>query len=439
MVHPFFVGKGEIMSDFRRYPQGTSRTLIDANKVLDRLANAGDVFICLPVGLLDIIRKLLIDRGLWKTTYVMSNDDFGYVIPTEAQFNPIRQAIVEFLEETNIMRCEDFISALNGIRAAIAQCCGSAGPGQVQVGEELYYGTQQPLEKPTTFGEGQEFETEEEFNAHLCEFANDLVSAIIQSLNGWSILTAVLVLAGAVGVALFVANPPLAIFIAFVAAGFVFAGFHTLANYIADHREDWVCAIYRADGYAAVLAAIDEVLQTALTDLDLLDYQQPMEDLFHAMISTDFMNQAYQAIGLPEPFDPVDCSQCPVDLEITVEADPSLPAADVSYTGTAEAPVDGYNVIRITATRTDGDHRRVLVRTDNNQICIWMGWHPVSVYLPQGYIEGDNCNNDYIQPYPDGAINCWALYPQSQTEETFVYDVCLAQSQQAILDWVATL
>jgi hypothetical protein len=134
-----------------------------------------------------------------------------------------------------------------------------------------------------------------------------------------------------------------------------------------------------------------------------------------------------------------DCSECPTNLAITVEADPTYPAQNISYTGTAEAPTSDYNVIRVTATRTDGTHYRLNVRTDGAEVCIWMAYTIVNVYLPQGYIEGANCNNDYIQPVPEVARNCWKLILQSQTEETFVFDVCLAQSEEAVNDWIATL
>src|SRR3989337_2033864 len=123
------------MSEFRKWPKTTTRTIIDFDRLIDRLQSQGDTLVCLPVALVDIIRKLLRDRGLWRTTYAKDQDDIGYTIPTEEEFKPIEDMISEFLWETNEMRCQDLINALNGIAASISGCCQNFGPGYVSDGE----------------------------------------------------------------------------------------------------------------------------------------------------------------------------------------------------------------------------------------------------------------------------------------------------------------
>jgi len=259
------------MPEFTRHPKGTARTLIDFNEVLSRLATNESVLLCLPVGVLDIIRKLLRDRGLWRTTYAIETNDIGYTMPTPAEFNPVKQAILQFLEETVTMNCNEFISALDGIRQAIlaSSCCNGIGPGYISDGEGGYwYGTQEPKEKPTTFGGvGDEFSSEAAFQAQLCAAANNIISGLIQSLNFWSALTLAGLIAGSLIVAFFVTAPPLAVFLTLAGAGFSFGAMSTLSNYINDNRQEWACAIYNAEGYSDMLVNIDQLISGMVVDL----------------------------------------------------------------------------------------------------------------------------------------------------------------------------
>lgn len=299
---------------FRKWPKTNARTLINFNNLIDQLETAGDVLVCVPVALVDIIRKLLRDRGLWRTTYVISQDDIGYTIPTQEEFKPIEDMISQFLWETNEMKCDDLITALNGIASAVtaSSCCTGLGPGYLDDGAGgVWYGTQSPLERPTTFGEGQEFETEGEFSAHLCQAANNIVSGLIMSLNNWSIATLASLIAGGLLVAFIVATPPVALFLALAALGFAFGTFHTMANHIDTERESWVCAIYSAESYSDMLVNIDALIEDMSITLDIGAFEVVVTDIIHAMLSTDVFNQAYQAIGLPPVTGTeIDCSVC---------------------------------------------------------------------------------------------------------------------------------
>lgn len=304
------------MPELKPNPRTDARTLIDYQRVVDALASGESWLLCIPIGLVFVIRKLLVERGLWRTTYVITQGKHHYEIPTVQEFEPVKEAIEAFLEETTIMKCDDLLSSLQAIAASIraSSCCAPGnGAGYVVDDGNIYYGTEAPLDRPTSFGgPADEFETEEEFLSHLCSAANNIVSGLILSLNGWSVLTLANLVAGGLVTAIFVANPPLGIFIALAALAFAFVTFATIASYIDTHREDWVCAIYNSDSYSNLLVRVDELVDTMVLDLDIGPFEVPLTDLIHAMISTDIINKAFTNIGLPPVIDAVDCSGCPV-------------------------------------------------------------------------------------------------------------------------------
>lgn len=323
------------MPEFKRYPRSNTRSIIDFNRLSNRLS-LGDTLLCLPIALVDIIRVLLKDRGLWRTTYAVDLGQIGYDVPTEEEFAPIKQIILTFLEETNTMNCSSLIAALTDIATAIrtSACC---APGQnityVEVNGVIYYGSQQPIDKPTEFGAGEEFASQEEFNEHLCNAANNIISGLIVSLNNWAVLSVASLLAGGLIIAFFVATPPVALFLTLAALGFAFAAFHTIANYIDTNREDWVCAIYGATDYADMLVHMDQKISEMVVSLDIGPFEIALTDIIHSMITTDVFNQAYTAIGLPTPINPVDCSVCAADVTFETFGSPANIDGVMSYLG----------------------------------------------------------------------------------------------------------
>jgi len=346
------------MSEFRKWPKTTTRTIIDFDRLVSRLQLQGDTLICVPVALVDIIRKLLRDRGLWRTTYAKDQDDIGYTIPTEEEFKPIEDMISEFLWETNEMRCQDLISALNGIAASISGCCQNSGPGYISDGEGgFWYGTEAPLPLPDTFGGAGEFESEAAFNVHRCTAANNIISGLILSLNAWSVLSLAGLVAGALIVAFFVTAPPLALFLVLAGAGFSFGAMATLSSYINDNRQSWVCAIYNADSYASMLVEIDTRISDMVIALDIGAFEVPITDLIHGALSTDVFNTAFSVVGLPPVTDGIDCDLCAEAGECQVQflfdtddegftfTDTSGPDGDA--TGEYRSDTDALRVVNI--------------------------------------------------------------------------------------------
>lgn len=236
------------------------------------------------------------------------------------RFTDIEDALtyIEQLEGKLLMTgcLEGLISVMGEIRDALkasAACCQSTTNGvrMVDLGEgELVYGTQQPLEPPTSFGGEGEFENEEAYEAHRCNAANNIVSGLILSLNSWSALSLASLLVGSIVVGIFVANPPLGVLLALAAAGFAYGVLLTISNYIADNRQGWVCAIYNAEDYQGFLASVDSKISDLVIALDIGAFEVEVTELIHSTLDTDTFNKMFTPIGLPEVQDAIDCSEC---------------------------------------------------------------------------------------------------------------------------------
>jgi len=236
----------------------------------------------------------------------------------------IAKTFVEGLEARLIMGCTQWVDALNGIASAITNkptCCGVSGPGYVSDGSGgVWYGSEEPLTAPVTFGgENDQFATVEEFEAHRCLAANNIASGLILTLNFWSVLDLIGLTAGGLITAFFVSNPPVALFVAlFVAAG-SFVILATISDYIDTHRQELVCAIYGSETYGDFLAAIDQFISDLVVNLDIGPLGIPLIELIHAALSTDVFNTLFAAVGLPPVTDAVDCATCTETYDCPIE------------------------------------------------------------------------------------------------------------------------
>ena len=114
------------MTDFRRFPGGSSRQLIDYNRFVSLTGEK--VFICLDRGVMEAARYLLNSRGSWRTTWVKEYvGTIGYNMPTEAEFEIVENAIAEANEDMS--SCDDLVNAIQGVTAAITSTAGSSGSG----------------------------------------------------------------------------------------------------------------------------------------------------------------------------------------------------------------------------------------------------------------------------------------------------------------------
>ena len=171
------------MDDFRHYPKGTTRQLVDFNRFVSLTGEKQ--FLCLDRGIVEICRYLLNSRGNWRTTYYLDNTPVGYTIPTEEQFELVTNAIAEANEDMTMATCDEIVNALDRLTSATIKGsgCGSCGGGSRGAGatEEAPNPYNQE-ETPTTPPPG--FSSMEQFDGHKCNAAQDIVNALMQDLQG---------------------------------------------------------------------------------------------------------------------------------------------------------------------------------------------------------------------------------------------------------------
>lgn len=226
---------------------------------------------------------------------------------------------IENLERRLMSNClDDLVDVLAEIKTIMAtgntiaqSCCAGGGTGFVSDGAGgFYYGTEEPISPPTTFGGTGEFATEADYLDHLCLFANNLVSGLIVTSNNLSIITSIYLFAGTIIVTFFVASPPAALLLAILLAGFANEAFADISVELEANREAIVCAIYNATGLAGILTAIENWIADILTTLGLSAFEQQIQELYRSMLTTDTLNQAYTLVGLPPVGGYTACTGC---------------------------------------------------------------------------------------------------------------------------------
>jgi hypothetical protein len=210
-----------------------------------------------------------------------------------------------------------------------------------------------------------------------------------------------------------------------------------IAQALSDRDNDLLCAIYRSSNAEAAGSAVRTILSEEYEALDVAT-EWVANGLSSNWTNSANINRAFE-LNPEIDYPTEDCSECASEVPITVTADSMWPAANIGTTGELEVPITGYNVFTVTATRTDATHFRVKCSTPDVYTCVYWAYDPVDVYLPGGVVEGFNCNNDYVTPVPRTPYNLIELMLLSQIEETYTFDVCVANTEEAVNDWLATL
>lgn len=178
------------MAETRPYTRAGRRNIIDG---VDLLSKSGsDVLICVPQISLEAARIFLAQRGLWRTSYAMAYGDSDYTIPTVEEFEPIEQAISQFLEDTTLMNCTDLATELAAISDGIAALgassgcgCGAGGAGQ----------TPPPID-PTDTGDITQstgtppdgYTTWEQYQAAKCDIATWIVQNLLDDVRWFQVV-----------------------------------------------------------------------------------------------------------------------------------------------------------------------------------------------------------------------------------------------------------
>lgn len=122
------------LPETRKYTKAGRRDIISGVEILGK--GSESALICAPIAAIDIARKLVRNRGYWRTTYAMAYGDSSYTLPTPSEMDSIEEILNEFLEATTLMDCGDLITELDDIEQAITALslgggcgCGSGGAG----------------------------------------------------------------------------------------------------------------------------------------------------------------------------------------------------------------------------------------------------------------------------------------------------------------------
>jgi len=296
--------------EYRRYNNKREIIKLDLVQEGDYTDN---VVVCVPKFSYDVARALLLHYGKYRTTYAVEYSELFYKLPGDVEFDVIEASLDKFLGSRD-MSC-DLVTALNNINATIKNqaCCGVAGSGQM-INDQFYYGSQEPLIAPTTFGgEGDDFATEEAYDGHRCEAANAIVDGLIYGLGSWSLLTLGALTAGAiaVGLAAIFLTPPVAAFLALAAEGIAFGVLATIANAIDDDREALVCLLYNSETATGAYDNLNGYIDDLVVDLGFIEIEVSLlVALVMQFAPIDTMNALYSAVGLPTVASPVDCAAC---------------------------------------------------------------------------------------------------------------------------------
>lgn len=297
-----------------KFPRSNTRQLIDFSNL--ESVGSEEIIVCINRAVLEVASYFLHTRAMWPTTYYTQLYEDGYEKPTKEQMEWLENLILEF--GGNMALCEQLTDGVERIALALesgnqisGNCCGATSATYILVEGNVYYGTQQPLTPPTTFGGVGEFSDEAEYQAHKCSAANSIVDGLIITLNGMSVYSLASILAGGIVIAFFVATPPVAILIGLATLGFLFGSFFTMANYLDTHRQEWVCALYTSDTYGDWLTSLVELVNELEIELSLGFADIPLQELFKSMVDTDTFNKMFTPLGLPVVSNPVDCSLCP--------------------------------------------------------------------------------------------------------------------------------
>ncbi len=224
----------------------------------------------------------------------------------------------------SLMSCQDtgIADALNAIAVALSgnqgatvvnvnSCCeevilsqggGYQGSLTQGSGETIpIYGTE-----PLLSVEGGQFpdgyKDLEEYQLDKCQVANLIIDGVTGTLQGLgalgvfnAIATAGLVVAAVAGAIVF---PPAFIPIALAAIGALAVDITILAvvrQEILDNREDWVCAIYEADGVEAAISALADLIDLLLAAIPITGtIGVAVKTLLLVLLNGDTLNQAFE-------------------------------------------------------------------------------------------------------------------------------------------------
>lgn len=232
----------------RKYPRSGRRTIVDLAEVLAQKDEYAVV--CVSRGALNIVRKLLLPRGHWLTSYAKSYEMDGYEPATEADMNVVEEILAEFMEGTAV-NCSELLDELAAIGAAITAggasggCgCGTTGTPTDEVESTEDTGDILNDSEPTPPG----FANRPEYRVYKCDVADWIVDNHLTDL-AWLQGQNLLALTAVVMIAAFITPIPgdgfIALLAFLVALSGIGAGLVAIAyDAINNNYDDLVCALF---------------------------------------------------------------------------------------------------------------------------------------------------------------------------------------------------
>ena len=306
------------MTDFRRFPGGSSRQLIDYNRFVSLTGEK--VFICLDRGVMEAARYLLNSRGSWRTTWVKEYvGTIGYNMPTEAEFEIVENAIAEANEDMS--SCDDLVNAIQGVTAAITSTAGSSGSGCGCVGDggtdvtEVNDIPSQPI-PPSTDWEELGYSSQEDYETKKCNRAQWIIENYIGTLNNWAGLSGTvggLTLAVITALCLLTV-PPVGLMVILGALGVLvgidiglLATLSMIAGGIQEQEDDLRCELYNAETTGEAIDAIKAVTDSVIDGLDLGVLAITFTTICDNLVSNETVATLFDPAA---PGVSADCSDC---------------------------------------------------------------------------------------------------------------------------------
>jgi hypothetical protein len=286
--------------------------------------------VCIDLAVVDVLRKLVLDRGLWLTTYAVDYQDVGYTLPTEEQFNPLRQKILDFIGDTE-MGC-DFSEIQAGLEAIAASlqslannsCCGQ-GAGQFGTGGSG--STQEPPSEVETGTPGEHtgdppagFDTWQDYDDYKCAVATWIIDQMIGDLqnasflqfaSGMTLETVATLIAAAIispipgDEVILVAG----LILSAIALGIVSLLFDQLADALSEVRDDLVCDLFIGSSVSVAAVNAQETIDAAC-DANMDDVTAGFcKNIASAWLSNDNLNRLFVKDG-SRSYPVGDCGDC---------------------------------------------------------------------------------------------------------------------------------
>lgn len=189
-------------------------------------------------------------------------------------------------------------------------------PGDEETGDTPIYGSVPPIGLPT--GEfPPEFPDLATYQQDKCEMANLMIDNIITQLRAFSFLPLVnsTALAALVAASVFgIITLPVTI-IPLIVAMMIILGtsafyLDQFADYMADNREEWVCALFQADSSEGAITAVVELIQTGIAFLSITGpIAVAVKAIVLALFNSDTVNKLFQYTA-HAIYEGADCSSC---------------------------------------------------------------------------------------------------------------------------------